>query len=305
MKKSPVARLLNTVVDTILPPRCIGFTGGRLTAGDGEREILAGIRRSSVAFLPYLCGTPFSFETGEGALCASCMESPPVFDRARAAVIYNDASRKLVLNFKYGDRLHAVHTFLPWMIRCGAEMIAEADVIVPVPLHPAAPVEPQVQPVGAAGRRALKKMRQAVAARRAAPPAPHRPETAEPPRAREKRQSAPSACNEKCDIGGKNILLLNGRRFFTNGATLNECARALKKSGAEKVFVLTIARVTREEFRPREAESRAEVTIRLRAFRVRMPDHFLKRGIDRKLRVITAGVAVSVGFIEGDFFVRM
>jgi predicted amidophosphoribosyltransferase len=30
---------------------------------------------------------------------------------------------------------------------------------------------------------------------------------------------------------------------FTTGATVNECARILKKSGAKQVFVLTLARV--------------------------------------------------------------
>ena len=47
-------------------------------------------------------------------------------------------------------------------------------------------------------------------------------------------------------LPGKTVLLVDD--VYTSGATLNECARTLKKHGAAKVFVLTIARVTREEF---------------------------------------------------------
>jgi predicted amidophosphoribosyltransferase len=47
-------------------------------------------------------------------------------------------------------------------------------------------------------------------------------------------------------LKGQNIVLIDD--VFTSGATLNECARTLKKYGAAQVFVLTLARVTREEF---------------------------------------------------------
>jgi ComF family protein len=47
-------------------------------------------------------------------------------------------------------------------------------------------------------------------------------------------------------LKGKNALLIDD--VFTSGATLNECARTLKRHGAENVFVLTIARVTKDDF---------------------------------------------------------
>ena len=244
LKKSAAA-LMHAVIDTLLPPRCMG-TG----------EIVDRQGMISARFWPELsfiekpccqtCGLPFSFDTPEGTLCASCMESEPKFDLARAAVAYNDASRKLVLDFKYGDRLHAVHTFVPWMARCGAEIISQTDVVVPVPLHPRRLWMRRFNQsalLAAALARSCGKdyISDALLRLRAT-------KQQKGLSRKERLQNVKNAfaVNEKRDVRGKNVLLIDD--VFTSGATLNECARALKKSGAEKVFVLTIARVTREEF---------------------------------------------------------
>ncbi|HCS23535.1 MAG TPA: amidophosphoribosyltransferase, partial [Rhodospirillaceae bacterium] len=50
----------------------------------------------------------------------------------------------------------------------------------------------------------------------------------------------------QASIKDKNVMLVDD--VFTSGATLNECARVLKRAGAAKVYVVTLARVTREEF---------------------------------------------------------
>src|SRR5690606_24310331 len=60
---------------------------------------------------------------------------PPAFDRARAAMRFSDVARDLVHLLKYGDRLDLVSPFAVWMSRAGAEMLSEADALVPVPLH--------------------------------------------------------------------------------------------------------------------------------------------------------------------------
>ena len=60
---------------------------------------------------------------------------PPAYDRARAAVRYDDVARTLVHAFKYGDRLDLAPTMGRWMASAGRELPAEADALVPVPLH--------------------------------------------------------------------------------------------------------------------------------------------------------------------------
>ena len=81
------------------------------------------------------CGLPFEFEMGEGSLCGACTADRPLYDRARAALTYDDASRDLVLRFKHADRIDGAATFAGWMARAGAELVASADIIAPVPLH--------------------------------------------------------------------------------------------------------------------------------------------------------------------------
>ena len=134
-KKTAVARWAGLILDTLLPPRCPGT--GEIVEAPGT---VSPAFWSQLAFIepPFCstCGMPFSFEMmGEDALCASCIEYAPAFDRARAALTYNDASRKLVVDFKHEDRLHALPAFATWLERAGAELVSACDVIVPVPLH--------------------------------------------------------------------------------------------------------------------------------------------------------------------------
>jgi ComF family protein len=193
-----------------------------------------------------LCGLPFDFDAGEGTLCAACMEMTPEFDMARSAVTYNDASRRLVLDFKYGDKLHAVHAFTPWLLRAGSEMIAQADFIVPVPLHRWRLWARRFNQSAILAQALAKKCGKAYL-----PDGLLRVRHTVQQKGLSRKERAKNvrnafAVNKKHALKGKNILLIDD--VFTSGATLNECARALKKAGAQKVFVLTIARVTREEF---------------------------------------------------------
>ena len=60
---------------------------------------------------------------------------PPAYSRARAAVRFDDVARALVHALKYGDRLDLAPMMGRWMARAGRELLAEADALVPVPLH--------------------------------------------------------------------------------------------------------------------------------------------------------------------------
>ena len=63
------------------------------------------------------CGLPFDLPTEGETRCASCHAEPPAYDRARAVMRYDDASRHLVLAFKHGDRTHGAPAFGEWMRR--------------------------------------------------------------------------------------------------------------------------------------------------------------------------------------------
>src|SRR5947207_3025433 len=76
-------------------------------------------------------GIPFPFDPGPGIVSMEAIADPPAYNRARAAVRYDDIARKLVHAFKYGDRLDLAPTMGRWMTNAGRELLAEADAIVP------------------------------------------------------------------------------------------------------------------------------------------------------------------------------
>jgi len=70
-----------------------------------------------------------------GALCGACIRARPAFERARAVFTHKDVSRDLVTGLKHRDRLHGAPAFGRWLARVGRELIADANIIAPVPLH--------------------------------------------------------------------------------------------------------------------------------------------------------------------------
>jgi ComF family protein len=238
-----VSRLAASAIDVLLPPRCIGC-GAAVTA---TATLCAECWRG-LTFLGRpccsCCGLPFAYDLGESVLCGDCAGHRPVFDRARAALRYDDASRKLILGFKHGDRLHPAPAFGQWLRRAGGELIGDADLAMPVPLHWT--------------RLFARRYNQAAVlaqALRAAGGPPVAPDTLRrrrrtPPQGRGNREArrrnvaAAFVLKAGHEIAGKRILLIDD--VFTTGATVSECARVLKRGGAARVDVLTLARTVRE-----------------------------------------------------------
>jgi ComF family protein len=246
-KKTAISVLWEAAIDTLLPPRCVAT--GEIVDAQG---MVSPAFWSQLQFIedPFCktCGIPFSFEISNDSLCAACMEREASFDRSRSAVTYNDASRKLVLAFKYGDRLHTVHTFVPWMIRAGQELLDRADVIIPVPLHRRRLRERRFNQSALLAQEIAKAIGQNYI-----PDALLRirhtlPQKGLKAKERDKNVRGAFVVNDShhSHLRDKNILLIDD--VFTTGSTLNECARVLKAAKAASVSVLTIARVTKEEF---------------------------------------------------------
>jgi ComF family protein len=235
-------------IDLLLPPRCI--VTGRIVDRPGAIVHEAWQALSFIGEpLCSCCGMPFPYDAGAGAerQCGACIADHPDYENARAALAYNDASRDMVLRFKHADNLHAVHSFLPWLQRAGADILHGADVIVPVPLHRRRLWKRRYNQAAvlaqALGRASLiAVVPDALNRTRATPPQGHM-------NAGERHRNVRNAFGVNPEraaaLKGKRIVLVDD--VLTTGATVNECARTLKKAGAASVSVLALARVVRAE----------------------------------------------------------
>lgn len=234
--------ILNLPSAVLFPPVC----GGCLRRV-GEPGRLCPACWSELQFLerPWceVLGAPFSHDLGEGILSADAIANPPPFERARAAVAYQGVARRLVQGLKFHDRTDLARWMAEWMLRVGAELTADADIVVPVPLH---------------RRRFLSRRfnQSAELARAFARLSGVAYEPGAVVRARVTRQQVGLGVREReANVRGafsvppEADILVRGRRIlliddvFTTGATVSAVARALKRSGAAAVDVLTFARV--------------------------------------------------------------
>src|SRR3954468_12360762 len=120
-------------LDIALPTLCVACR----EPVDGEGVCAACWAKLSFIAPPFCprLGIPFVYDPGPGLLSMEAIADPPAYQRARAAVRYDDVARALVHALKYQDRTDLAPAMGRWMARAGRELLDEADVLVPVPLH--------------------------------------------------------------------------------------------------------------------------------------------------------------------------
>ena len=179
---------------------------------------------------------------GEGALCAACDGGKRPIARTRAACVYDADSRDLILSFKHADRTELGKLFGLWLGRAAAELLADADAVAPVPLHPTRLLGRRYNQAAEIARPlakragvpyladALRRTRQGTQAGRSA---------SGRRRGVQGAFAVPDA--RRREVEGRRILLVDD--VMTTGATAESCARALLKAGARAVDVAVVARV--------------------------------------------------------------
>jgi predicted amidophosphoribosyltransferase len=127
------AHLPKLALDIALPTLCVSCR----EPVDGEGVCAACWAKLSFIAPPFCprLGIPFVYDPGPELLSMEAIASPPAYQRARAAVRYDDVARTLVHSLKYQDRTDLAPAMGRWMARAGQELLADADVLVPVPLR--------------------------------------------------------------------------------------------------------------------------------------------------------------------------
>ena len=237
------------LVDWLYPPRCRacaqtfhGRDAEYFCAGCWDKIRLVGHPMCSI------CGRPFPDGSGDDHACGVCLARPPHFVRAWSWACYpreeaeEHPLRQAVQKFKYGRKVSLGKPLGRLMARGCGKFLSEcdADVIIPVPLHPkrlrwrgfnqALLLARQMSKAYgiAADPFTLQRIKET----------PPQTQLNEEERRRNVRGAFALAAGRPLD--GKKVLLVDD--VYTSGATVNECSRALKRSGVAQVFVVTLAR---------------------------------------------------------------
>lgn len=240
------SRGLQTAVSLIYPPRCLGC-GGLVDADFG----LCGTCWRDTGFIGGTvcdaCGVPLP---GGGDLasphCDACLVTPRPWTQGRAALIYRDMGRRLVLALKHGDRQEIARPAARWLVHAAQGILPEQALIAPVPLH---------------WRRLLKRRynQSALLAKALAGQTGH----SWCPDLLQRTRHTPSLDGlsraERFDVLQEAICVHPRRRHrimrrpvilvddvLTSGATLTACTEACIAAGSGPVFVLALARVAKE-----------------------------------------------------------
>lgn len=239
--RSALTAVSQRTLDIALPTLCVACR--EPVSGEG---VCAACWAKLSFIAPPFCerlGIPFVYDPGPGILSMEAIADPPAYHRARAAVRYDDVARNLVHGLKYQDRTDLAPSLGRWMARAGQDLLATADLVVPVPLHwrrgwsrrfnqsgALATVIGRLSTVPVNGRalRRVRSTQQQVGLSRTE-------------RARNVQGAFQVATERKADIQGRRIVLVDD--VLTSGATVDACARALLRAKAANVDVLVFARV--------------------------------------------------------------
>lgn len=192
---------------------------------------------------PYceMLGIPFGIDLGPGTLSAEAIANPPAFDRARSVVIHSGPARALVHGLKYKDRTDLATMMGDWMVRAGASILAEADAIVPVPLHRRRLFFRQYNQAGEIARAMSKRTGLPLLASALERKKATKRQVGLTRTGRQDNLSGAFVVTEagQSAVFGRHIVLVDD--VLTTGATANAACRVLRRAGAREISVLTFA----------------------------------------------------------------
>lgn len=235
-------RVGSRLPDFILPPRCLSC---RDTTASHANLCVGCWQQLSLIERPFCerLGIPFVYDHGEGMVSAQAIADPPVYGRARAAARYEGAAIELVHRLKYGDRVEIAPFMGRLMAQAGQDVLAGADMLVPIPLHRLRLWRRRFNQAALLAREVAARSGLAYEplvlgrSRRTA----HQVGLSRKERARNVQGAFIVPPVARPAIRGKRIVLVDD--VLTSGATGEAAARALLRAGAAQVDMLVFARV--------------------------------------------------------------
>ena len=237
---------LQTLLHAVFPPECLSCRA-RVASDDG----LCGPCWRDTAFITGDvcdgCGVPMRGDVEGGDKCDDCMRIARPWDQGRAALLYKDRGRKLVLALKHGERHDIVRPAGRWLAKAARGILREGAVIAPVPLHWTRMVRRRYNQsalIAQAMARELGNPYCADLLKR------ERATTTLDGKSREARfleiSGAITVQSRRAHrIEGRSVLLVDD--VMTSGATLAACTEACLASRASEVCVVTLARVAKDD----------------------------------------------------------
>jgi len=246
----PKRALLDYILNLLLPVHCVHCHAPvqERRWGGACPECWSSLIRIEPPFCTK-CGEPAPAIEG---LCGLCIKGEHAFDFARSALLFTRTLRDIIHHLKYSDRVSLAKPLGDILKECLEREAFTGDLIIPVPLH--------------RSRERQRGFNQAelIAERLGRPVAPrllcrrkNTPSQTGLTRNERKRNLA-SAFQVRGEVKGRVIVVDD---VYTTGSTMHEIARTLKRAGAERVEVLTVARVANEIYRADETDIAAGASI--------------------------------------------
>jgi ComF family protein len=239
-----LAEILRDISSVIFPPQCLGCAE---ILNPGENRIFCLACEAKVDIINgaicSVCGISFPDSPSPGHRCGDCIENKPFFSCARAVFSYESLILEAIHRFKYHRDLAVGETLASFMADFAFPDInfPEYTMIMPVPLH--------VKKLRQRGFNQSLILAKAIGKRHKIPVdfsllKRHKFTESQTGMTKDERRKNIKGAFEITaweKIAGQNIILVDD--VFTTGATANECAKTLLKAKAQKVAVLTLARV--------------------------------------------------------------